>query len=190
MKKISLFASAAAALMLSFNTISAQTWSLDKAHSKIGFTITHMAVSDVDGNFKAFDANLTSSKEDFSDAALEFTANVASINTDNEQRDKHLQGADFFDAAKYPTITFKSKSIKKVSGNNYKITGDLTMHGVTKSVTLDAAIATAVHPMSKKTIAGVRVTGAVKRTDYGVGAANPMLGDEVLIKGSAEFAKN
>ena len=97
-------------------------------------------ISDVDGKFKTFDLTMTSSKPDFTDAQINLTADVNSISTDQEKRDGHLKSPDFFDAAKYPTLTFKSKSITKVSGNKYKVMGDLTMHGVTKPVTLDAVI--------------------------------------------------
>ncbi len=95
-------------------------------------------VSDVEGWFKTFDAKVTSSKDDFSDAIAEMTADVNSINTDNEERDKHLKSPHFFDAVKYPVITFISKTFKKVDDKNYKVTGDLTTHGITKTVELDA----------------------------------------------------
>src|ERR1035441_8021627 len=91
MKKITTIASVAAACMLSFTTVDPTVYNLDKAHSSVGFTITHLSISDIDGSFKAFDAKFTSSKEDFSDAAFDFTADVNSINTDNEKRDGHLK---------------------------------------------------------------------------------------------------
>src|ERR1700743_628752 len=121
MKKITILASAAAALMFSFTTVNPGDYTLDKAHSSVNFTITHLSISDIDGSFKTFDAKFTSSKEDFSDAVFEFTADVTSINTDNEKRDGHLKSADFFDVAKFSTLTFKSKSVKKVAGNKYTI---------------------------------------------------------------------
>ena len=108
-----------ALLLASFATY-AQTWAVDKAHAKVGFTVTHLLLSEVDGNFKTFDAKVTAAKPDLSDAVLELTADVNSINTDNERRDGHLKGADWFDAAKYPTLTFKSKSFQKVEGKNTK----------------------------------------------------------------------
>src|SRR5205085_6744512 len=104
MKRISLFI---AALILSTVTF-AQTWSLDKAHAKLGFTAEHMMISDVEGWFKSFDAKFTSSKEDFTDAVIELTAEANSINTENEKRDGHLRSADFFDVAAFPNITFRS----------------------------------------------------------------------------------
>ena len=191
MKKI-IFVAATAVAFLAFKPIENSTWALDKAHAKLGFTVTHMMVSEVEGFFKKFDATVTSTKEDFSDAVVDMSAEVASINTDNEQRDTHLKSPDFFDAAKFPTITFKSKSFKKVRDNMYKVTGDLTMHGVTKSVELDAFARTGTNPMSKKTVAGFKITGKIKRAEFGLGASMPeaMLSDEIAIVANAEFGKN
>lgn len=190
MKKLTLII-AATTLLLSFTLLEQSTWNLDKAHAKLRFTVTHLMVSDVDGWFKSFDAKVIASKEDFSDASVEMTAEVNSINTDNEQRDTHLKSADFFDAIKYPTLTFKSKTFKKVSDNNYKVTGDLTMHGITKTIELNAVGVTGTHPMTKKTIGGFKVTGTIKRSDFGIGASMPamMLSEEVQITANAEFEK-
>lgn len=192
MKKITILASVAAALMFSFTTVDPGAYTMDKAHSSVGFTITHLSISDIDGSFKTFDAKLTSSKEDFSDAVFEFTADVNSINTDNEKRDGHLKTADFFDVAKFPSLTFKSKTVKKVSGNNYTIIGEMTMHGVTKLVNFDAVIRSGTNPMSKKTVVGVKVNGKVNRSTFGIGANMPgtMLSEEVIVRGSAEFSKD
>src|SRR5438105_5781389 len=166
MKKLSLLVVAA----LAYGAVSAQNWSLDKAHAKLGFATTHLMVSEVEGNFKSFDAKLTSSKDDFTDAVIELTAEVASINTDNEGRDKHLKSPDFFDAEKFTTLTFKSKSLTKVEGKKYKLAGDLTLHGVTKPVVLDVIFnGTITHPFNKKLVAGFKVTGTIKRTDFNIG---------------------
>ena len=170
----------------------AQTWTLDKAHAKLGFGVTHLLVSDVEGSFNSFDAKITSSKEDFSDAVIELTAEAASINTNNEGRDKHLKSPDFFDAEKFAQLTFKSKSFTKLEGKKYKLTGDLTLHGVTKPVTLDVTLnGTAVHPYNKKTIAGFKISGMIKRSDFIVGEKTPaaIVSDEVTIVANAEFVK-
>ncbi|HKC67109.1 MAG TPA: YceI family protein, partial [Bacteroidia bacterium] len=147
---------------------------------------------DIDGSFKTFDAKFTSAKEDFSDAVFEFTADVNSINTDNDKRDGHLKSPDFFDVAKFPTLTFKSKTVKKVADNKYTIIGDMTMHGVTKTVSFDAVIRSGVNPMSKKTVVGVKVSGTVNRPMFGLGEKMPdaMLSENVIVRGSAEFSKN
>lgn len=188
MKKVTL----AAILLFSSVGAFAQTWTLDKAHSNLGFTVTHLMVSEVDGKFQDFDLKVTSSKDDFTDAQIDLTADVNSINTNQEKRDADLKGDKFFDAAKYPKMTFKSKSLSKVSGNKYKLAGDLTMHGVTKPVTLDAVITGPVtHPMNKKTIAGFKVTGELKRTDFGVGSIPAAVAsDEIGIRASGELVKN
>jgi len=190
MKKISIVASA---LLLTASASFAQsTWSVDKAHSRLGYGVTHLGISESEGNFKSYEAKITATKADFSDAVIEVTADVNSINTDNEMRDKHVKSPDFFDAEKFGTLTFKSTSIKKASGKTFKVTGDLTMHGVTKPVTLDLTInGTTTNPMSKKEEVGIKVTGTFKRTDFGIGASMPtqMLSDEVVLKANGEFVK-
>ena len=181
------------ATLLSLSTAFAQTWTVDKAHSKVGFGVTHLMLSEVEGNFKTFDAKITSSKPDLSDAVIELTADVNSINTENERRDGHLKGPDFFDAAKFPTLTFKSTSFKKVDGKKYNVTGDLTMHGVTKPVTLVAVLSgpvTMENPRGKQEKAGLKISGTIKRSDFGVGAASTaVVSEEVEIKAMGEFVK-
>ena len=119
------------------------------------------------------------------------SADIASINTDNENRDKHLQSPDYFDAAKFPKLTFVSKIFTKTGANTYSVTGDLTMHGVTKSVTLNVIAKTGVNPMSKKNAAGFKITGTIKRTDFDIAPKTPsaILGDEIEIMANAEFSQ-
>jgi polyisoprenoid-binding protein YceI len=191
MKKIKLLAIALVVSVAAFGQ--ASTWKADKVHSKLGFSITHLLVSDVEGSFKSVDITVTSSKPDFTDAVIELTAEAKSVYTDNDQRDEHLRGADFFDVEKFATLTFKSKSLKKLDGKKYKLTGDLTLHGVTKPVELDAVLnGTGVNPMSKKTIAGFKVTGVIKRSDFAIGAKFPgaMLSDEVTLSANIELDKD
>lgn len=181
-----------AAALLNTAAFAQTTWNSDKMHSKLQFTITHLAVSDVDGWFKDFSATIVSSKPDFSDAKFTLTVNTASVNTDVDQRDNHLRSADFFDVANYPTLTFTSTGISKTSANHYKLTGNLTLHGVTKPVTLDLWYrGTITNPMSKADDAGFQVTGTIKRSDFGFGSkyGAPMLSDEVAIRANGEFAK-
>ena len=179
------------ALMLSSGTNKKGVWTLDKNHAKLGFTITHLSVSDVDGAFKSFDAKINAPGDDFTDAVVEMTADVSSIDTDNENRDKHLKSADFFDAEKYPKITFKSKTFKKVKENTYKVSGDLTMHGVTKPVELDAVCRMGKNPQNQKDIAGFKITGVLNRKDFGISSSSPnaMLSDEVILTANAEFSQ-
>ena len=172
--------------------MSTTKWSIDPTHSEIGFKVKHMMFTNVSGKFGTYDATITTDGDNFENAAIEFSADIASVDTANADRDGHLRSADFFDAEKYPTLTFKSTSFKKVSGKNYKVTGDLTLHGVTKAVTLNAVFnGTTTNPMSKKTEAGFKFTGTIKRSDFGIAAAMPatMLGDEVTITGNGEFVK-
>ena len=180
----------ALALLLSFSAF-AQKWTVDKAHSKLGFTVTHLMISEVDGNFKKFDATITSSKDDFSDAVFELTADVASINTDMEFRDKDLKSAGFFDAEKFPTLTFKSTSMTRVEGNKYKLMGNLTMKGVTKPVTLDLVLnGIGKNMRTQKPIAGFKVTGTIKRTDFGVGTSPAaIVSENVELRAVGEFGK-
>ena len=191
MKKTILIA-ASLVVLFAFKPAESTKWSLDKNHAKLGFTITHLMVSDVEGWFKTFNATLTSTKDDFSDATVEMTAEVASVNTDNDKRDEHLKSADFFDATKFTTLTFKSKSFKKVKDNNYKVIGDLTMHGITKTVELDAMCRMGTNPMSKKTVAGFKITGTVNRADFSLASSMPpaMLSEEVAIIANTEFDKD
>lgn len=181
------------AALFCLTTANAQTWNVDKAHAKVGFTVTHLMLSEVDGNFKNYEARLTASKPDLSDAVIELTADVNSIDTDNDRRDGHLKGADFFDAAKFPTLTFKSTSFKKVEGKKYKLTGDLTMHGITKPLTLDAVLTgpvTMENQMGKQEKAGLKISGTLKRSDYSLGTIPvTVVSDEVELKAFGEFAK-
>jgi polyisoprenoid-binding protein YceI len=187
-KTIVLFAIA----LLSTAAFAQTTWKNDPMHSKLGFTITHLMVSDVDGIFKDFNCTIMASKSDFSDAKFQLTVNTASVNTDIDYRDKDLRGPNYFDVEKYPTITFTSTGISKASANHYKLNGNLTLKGVTKPVTMDLWYrGTINNPMSKKEDAGFKLTGVIKRTDFNFAsqAGTTMLSDEITIIANGEFAK-
>lgn len=187
MKKISVLF----VLMLFTFTAFSQTWVSDPNHSRLGFTVTHLVISHVSGNFKQFEVKAVTAKPDYSDAKIEVTAQIASINTDVEQRDTHLKSPDFFDAQKYPTLNFKSTSLKNVKGNVYKLIGNLTMHGVTKPVKLNVTFeGKAKDPMSKKDIAVFTIKGMLKRSDFGVGTSGfaSIVGDEITINASVELS--
>jgi len=191
MKKIQLIAMAMVVSTSMF--AQAQNWTLDKAHAKLGFTVTHLMISDVDGFFKSFDIKLTANQADFSDAQIEMSAEISSIWTDNDQRDGHLKSPDFFDAEKFKTLNFKSTSFVKTGEKTYVLKGDLTMHGITKPVSLDVTLnGTAVHPYTKKTVAGFKVIGKVNRSDYEIGNSTPgaIVSNEVTITANAEFSKD
>ena len=190
MKRLSV-AIAAFVMLSGFNYV-ASTWKSDAPHSQLGFTVKHLGIADVSGTFNDFEVNVTSSKADFSDAQFELTAKISSIDTRVEMRDNHLKSADFFDAAKFPTMTFKSTTLKKAGKNKYKLLGDLTLHGVTKPVTMDVVYTgTITHPMNKNQVAGFQLTGVIKRSDFSVGNGfpAPMVSDEVRIKADGEFVQ-
>lgn len=147
-------------------------WNVDPSHSKLGFSVTHLMVSETEGKFKIYQGSVESKSEtDFTDSKIEFSADVASINTDDENRDGHLKSADFFDATKYPKITFKSTSmkLKPKSKTAYTLTGDFNIHGVTKKITL---LATAANKPVKDRYGnikyGFKVTGLINRKDFGL----------------------
>ncbi len=144
----------------------AQMWAVDKAHTQVLFTVTHLVIAEVTGTFKSFNGVITASKEDFSDASVEFNIDVNSVNTDNEMRDNHLKSDEFFNAEKFPKITFKGKGLKKVSGNNYKLAGELTIRDVTKPVTLDVTYFGTVKDPWKNNKAGFKIKTSVNRFDY------------------------
>ncbi|NCT95050.1 MAG: YceI family protein [Chitinophagaceae bacterium] len=190
MKKLTLIL--AAVITLTAFTTGITKWVNDDPHSQLGFTVTHLGIADVSGTFNDFDVTVVSSKDDFSDAVFELTAQTASIDTRVEARNNHLKSADFFDAAKFPRLTFKSTKIRQTSKDRYRLTGDLTLHGVTKTVSLDLLYKGSVeNPMSKKATAGFQVTGTIKRSDFNLGSGfpAPMISDEVRIKADGEFVK-
>lgn len=189
MKRI-LIASAIALPLLSFTT-SPSAWKLDVSHAKLRFSITHLGINEVEGSFKTIDATITSASEDLTNAAVSFTANAKSIDTDNDMRDNHLRGTDFFEVEKYPTIAFTSTSFTKMGDGKYTVKGNLTMKGVTKPVELTATARYGDHPMNKKRVAGVKVTGTIDRTQFGVGSGmgGATLSDNVEITANAEFVK-
>lgn len=181
--------------LLSSNLLFSQTttWKDDPWHSKLTFTVTHQGFSSIFGLFQKFDVTISASKPDFSDAVFTLSADVASINTEVKMRDDDLRSPHFFDAAKYPAMTFKSTSITNTTGmkDRFKITGNLTLHGVTKTVTMELWYrGTHEDPMSKKTKAGFQLTGVINRSDFNVGPATPFdISNDVMIKADGEFIK-
>lgn len=184
------------AIVLTVFTVNAQTtWKLDIAHSKVQFAISHMVISEVTGRFKDFDATLTQTKDDFTNAKLEATIKVNSIDTDNESRDKHLKSPDFFDVEKYQEIKFVSKPFEKSGKDKYKITGALTMHGITKMIVLDTKFNGQANDPWGNTKAGFKATAVVNRKDFGIvynttlETGGLLIGEDVEITISVEMAK-
>ncbi len=165
-------------------------WAIDPTHSEMGFKVRHMMISTVKGNFKTFDAHVHAEKDDFSDAEVEVSMEVNSVSTNNEDRDNHLKSADFFDAESHPKLHFKSKSY-----NGEKLTGDLTIKGVTKEVTLNAEFnGSAVDPYGQEK-AGFEITGEINRKDFGLTwgavteAGKVVVSDKVKLAIDAQFVK-
>lgn len=183
-------------LVLGFTFVNAQTkWGLDKSHSNVGFSVTHLIISEVTGQFKSFSAEIESKSDDFSDAKINFSIDVASISTENEGRDKHLKSDDFFNAEKFPKITFVGKSFKKVDGKKYKLVGDFTMRDVTKQITLDVIFNGTVKDPWGNTKAGFKISGELNRMDYNVKwnnlieAGGAVVSKEVAINVNLELNK-
>jgi polyisoprenoid-binding protein YceI len=170
-------------------------WTLDKNHSNVKFTVTHLLVSEVDGHFKVFDGTMENAKEDFSDAKINFTVDAASINTDNEKRDNHLRGDDFFNAEKYPTMKFESTSMTPLGNNKYKLAGNLTIKDVTKPVNFDVTYGGSV-VSNGNTKLGFRASTTINRFDYNLKwdkateAGNLVVAKEVEINVNVELNKS
>ena len=145
--------------------VEAGKWTVDKAHSNVKFTVTHLVVSEVEGSFKLFDGAMENTKGDLSDAKINFTVDVNSINTDNEKRDGHLKGDDFFNAEKFPEMKFTSTSMKAVGDNKYKLVGDLTIRDVTKPVEFDVTYGGSVAAMGTTKL-GFKAKTTINRFDY------------------------
>ena len=170
-------------------------WTIDTMHSEIGFKVKHLVISNASGKFTVFEGTVDAEKEDFSDAKISFSADIESINTGQEQRDGHLKSADFFDAEKFPKLTFVSSSLKQVSGSNYKLKGDFTLHGVTKPIELDVDFGGIHKDLYSRIVAGFEITGKIKRSEFGLTynalteAGGLVVGDDVKININAELIK-
>lgn len=167
-----------AGILVTVSIYAQSTWTIDKAHSKIGFSIVHMSISDVEGTFNDFDGNVLATSDDFAGAQVTFTAKSNSIDTDNERRDGHLKSPDFFDAEKYPDVSFKGNIIKE--GAAYKLKGDFTMHGVTKQVAFDVKYNGKIET-GRGTKAGFSVKGQINRKDYGLTWDNKVPTGELIV---------
>jgi len=173
----------------------ASHWDVDPVHSTVKFTIKHLAVSEVEGSFKVYTGTIDATNTDFTGATVNFTIDVNSLNTDNEMRDKHVKSDDFFNAEKFPKMTFVSTSFKKVKGPLYTLEGNLTIRDVTKKVTFNVYYGgTMVDPYGN-TKAGFKATGKINRQDFHLkwnsktSTGEAVLGDDVNMTLNLEFAK-
>lgn len=149
-------------------TAFADTWEIDRVHSSVGFQVSHMVISKVNGKFNSFSGTIDFDGKDFAKAMIEVNIDPKTIDTDNERRDGHLKSPDFFAADSLPEMKFKSTSITPLGDNKFKMVGDLTMRGVTKPVTLDGEFRGTVAAMGGGTKAGFSAKGKVNRQDWGV----------------------
>ncbi|QKJ30861.1 YceI family protein [Mucilaginibacter mali] len=169
-------------------------WVLDPMHSEVQFKVKHLVISTVTGSFKTFEGEFETENEDFTGANISFSLDVDSVDTNQEQRDGHIKGAEFFDAEKYPKITFKSTSFTK-DGDDYKLVGDLTIKDVTKSVKLNVEHGGTAGDFYGNTKAGFEITGKINRKDFGLTwdgvteAGSIVVGEEIKLIINVQFAK-
>ncbi|MBK7853143.1 MAG: YceI family protein [Bacteroidetes bacterium] len=183
MKKVLLFLTAITLSASSF----AQNWKIDPSHTKIHFSTKYLVISDVEGEFKKFDGTFTSAKADWSDLQVTVTADVNSITTENDMRDKHLMSDDFFNAEKYPTIKFVSTGIKSLGNNKYALSGTLTIRDVTKNVEVPLVYGGTVKDPWGNVKAGFKATGTINRKDYGLKYANAAATGEAVVSDNVDF---
>ena len=195
MKKSLMSFALAAVLSVTSLTALAETWAVDASHSTVGFSVRHLMVSNVKGAFGKFTASVEGSPADPATAKISATIEVASVDTRDAKRDAHLGTADFFDAAKFPQMTFTSTKVEKITATTAKVTGDLTLRGVTKPVVLDVEYTQQVKNPWGKTVIGASATGKINRKDFGVNWSKSLdggglvVGDEVTIQLDLELVK-
>jgi polyisoprenoid-binding protein YceI len=188
--------SAALALVLVPGLALASTWKIDPAHSSAGFSVSHLVISDVDGTFGKTEGTVVLDEKNVTKSSVEATIDATTIDTREPKRDAHLKSADFFDVEKFPTITFKSTKFQKAGKDKFKVTGDLTLHGVTKPVVLDvsAPSKTITDPWGNVK-RGAKATTVINRRDFGLTWDNKMqdgnavVGDKVTVTLNLELAK-
>jgi polyisoprenoid-binding protein YceI len=171
------------------------TWNVDTSHSQVGFAVKHLVISNVRGEFKTYQGKIALDEADVTRSSVEATVDVNSIDTQVADRDAHLKSPDFFDAAKYPAMTFKSTKVAKAGKDRLKVTGDLTLRGVTKPIVLDVTTTQAVKGMGGETRRGFSATGKLSRKEFGLTwnklvEAGPAVGDEVTLALELEAVKD
>lgn len=191
-KRLSLLAvTALVALPLGFTAVQADSYKIDSTHAHAAFSVTHLGFSTTYGQFKAIEGSFEFDEAAPEKSTVEVTIQTKSVDTANDARDKHIRGTDFFDVEKFPTMTFKSTAIEVTGDNTGNMTGDLTLHGVTKPITLAVTFNKAgPHPFKKEIIiAGFNATGELDRTDFGMNYASPLIGNMIPLIISVEGRK-
>ena len=173
-----------------------EPWKLDAGHSRVGFKVSHLVVSEVSGQFREFEkSEVQLDEQDLTKSSARIELRANSIDTGDSKRDEHLRGPDFFDAKKYPLISFASKSITRGADGAYRVLGDLTIRDVKKPLTLDAKVSEAVKSPKGSTVRAVKLSGAIKRSDYGIkwnktlDTGGAVVGDEVKLEFQLELVK-
>ncbi|MGG7566259.1 YceI family protein [Rhodovulum sp. DZ06] len=184
-------AAAAALSLVAAMPAAAEPWTLDKSHAAVTFQVNHLGFSSVQGVFRSFDAAVDFDPADIASSSVEFTIDAASIDTFWEARDNHIKTGDFLDVENHPTITFKSTSVEKLSDTTAKVTGELTMVGVTREETFDVTLnKLGPSPFNADlTVAGFTVEGVIDRTAYGMGYGAPAIGAELPLRVDLELNK-
>jgi polyisoprenoid-binding protein YceI len=188
---------AAALLLLAAGSASAAEWQIDGSHSTVGFSVKHMMVSNVKGNFEKVSGTVSIDDANIAASKVEVAIDAASINTRTEKRDQHLRSPDFFDAARYPQLTFKSTRVERAGRGKYKVTGDLTIRGTTRPVVL---LVSSLSPATKSpfgtVVRGVSATGKINRKDFGLTwnkaleTGGVVVGEDVELQIDAELVQN
>ena len=178
------------ALLFTSGLVAQTKWTVDKVHSNVKFSVSHMVVSEVEGSFKGFDGTIVVSKDNLSDAVINFTVDVASVSTDNVNRDNHLKSDDFFNAEKFPKMTFVSKSMTLVGGNKYKLTGDLTMRDVTKTVEFDVTYGGKIQTNDGGYKSGFKARATIDRTNFGVNFTGTLKAGGLMVGNDVEIIVN
>lgn len=166
----------------------AQTWTIDKSHSYVGFKVKHLVIASVKGQFNEFSGTINFDGKDFSKATVEVKIDPRTIDTQNEGRDKHLRSADFFAADSLPEMKFVSTKVTAKDGNKFEVVGNLTMRGVTKPVTLEGEFAGTVKDPWGNTKAGFSVSGKINRQDWGVSWSKNLDTGGLVVSDEVELA--
>ncbi len=171
------------------------TYKIDPAHSEILFKVKHLMITNVTGSFGKFEGTLESDADDFSDAKASFEADIDSVSTNNEQRDGHLKSEEFFAAEKFPKLSFVSTAFTKLSAEEYTLTGDLTIKGITNPVTLNVEYGGTTNDPWGQTKVGFEISGKINRKDFGLTwgvvteAGSVLLSDDVKLALNVQFTK-
>ncbi|HTD40899.1 MAG TPA: YceI family protein [Mucilaginibacter sp.] len=181
-----------AAIVLAATSFGQTMWTTDKNHAQLHFSVFHYGIAHIEGIFKEFTVTLTSEKDDFSGAQVEMVAQVTSINTQMEMRDNDLRSRSWFDAEQFPVITFKSTSFKKVMGKNYRLAGNISLHGETIPIVFNVVFNGWAVTRTQRKTAGFTVTGKVKRSDFNLGGTPIETGisNEIEVWANVEIGKN